>query len=41
VFWFYDWLGSGALSCSTPALFSHAIDPHVSVAAVIGDGLRV
>jgi hypothetical protein len=39
-FWSDDWSGSGALCSSMPALFTHATNHQVSVAAVVRDGLR-
>jgi hypothetical protein len=38
--WTDDWLGLGALCSSMLALFSHAFDHHVYVAAVVRNGLR-
>jgi hypothetical protein len=39
-FWSDDWSGSGALCASMPALFTHATNQLVSVAAVMRDGIR-
>jgi hypothetical protein len=39
-FWSENWLGEGDLRSRFPALFSHAVKPDASVAAVLRSGLR-
>jgi hypothetical protein len=38
-FWHDNWLPSGALAATAPALYSHTTDAHASVAAVLHRGL--
>jgi hypothetical protein len=38
-FWHDNWLPSGALAATAPALYSHTTDAHASVAAVLRRGL--